>query len=160
MSTISRLLVNILDDAFNGSGWQGPDNLVNTVEKLTLEQLIHPSPHEGYTIWQIVLHCAYWKWAVLRTLVGEKAGGFPRLPEDFPSLPEERSLEKWREDFQLLLEQHEAVRNVVLEFPESEWWEVPPKVSNAVPHIKRVYGLAAHDVYHTGQIRNMGIPNL
>jgi hypothetical protein len=107
-----------------------------------------------------VLHCAYWKWAVLRTLVGEKAGGFPRLPEDFPSLPEELSSKKWEEDLQLLLDQHESVRKAVLDFPESDWWEVPPGVSNSMPHIKRVYGLAAHDVYHTGQIRNMGIPGL
>jgi hypothetical protein len=160
MDSMKELLVDILDDAFNGEGWQGPNNLVNTVENLTLEQLTFSSPYEGYSIWQIVLHCAYWKWFVRKILVGEKAGEFPRSPEDFPSLPSVRNMVIWRKDFELLLGEHRLIREAVEGFPNDAWWDIVPGQKSDRAYIKYVYGVAAHDIYHTGQIRNMGIPNL
>ncbi|HUV06825.1 MAG TPA: DinB family protein [Spirochaetia bacterium] len=160
MEKINELLANILDDAFNGSGWQGPDNLVGTVENATLDQLLYPSPHEGYCIWQIVLHCAYWKWFVLKILNSQKAGEFPRSPADFPSLPGVRNLETWRKDLRLLIDGHNTMQEVVRGFPVESLWKIAPNQNKDLPYVKYVYGVAAHDIYHTGQIRNMGVPNI
>ncbi len=160
MDKLQKLLVDMLDDGFGGKGWQGPSNLVNTVENLSLEQLTFSSPHEGYSIWQIVLHCAYWKWYVRKILVGSAAEDFRGSPADFPSLPTVINLETWRRDFDLLLAEHRLIIKAVEEFPQQKWWDIAPGQKVKRPYIKFVYGVAAHDVYHTGQIRNMGIPGI
>jgi uncharacterized damage-inducible protein DinB len=160
MDSLQELLVNILDDGFSGKGWQGPSNLVNTVENLTLDQLTFSSSHEGYSIWQIALHCVYWKWYVRKILVGQEAGNFQRSPADFPSLPTVINLETWQKDFDLLLAEHSSIIKAVKEFPRQEWWDIAPGEKVKRPFVNFVYGVAAHDIYHTGQIRNMGVPNL
>ncbi len=160
MERLQELLVNVLDDGFSSKGWQGPSNLVNTVENLTLDQLTFPSPHEGYSIWQIALHCAYWKWYVRKILVGQEAGDFQRSPADFPSLPTVINLETWQKDLDLLLAEHRSMIKAVEEFPLQKWWDIAPGEKVKRPYVKFVYGVAAHDIYHTGQIRNMGVPDL
>jgi hypothetical protein len=106
------------------------------------------------------LHCAYWKWNVANLLVNGKLDEFPRKPDDFPYLPEIKSVTNWEKDYNLLIEQHRLVKKIILEFPEERWWEITKPPYDQMTYIKRGYGLAAHDVYHTAQIRNMGIPNL
>jgi hypothetical protein len=160
MNRTHELLLNILDDAFNGSGWQGPHNLFNTVEELTLDQITFSSRQEGYNVWQIILHCAYWKWFVRKVLVGEEAGEFPRAPADFPSLPSVRNIETWKADLDFLLVEHRATREAVAGFPRDNLWDIVPRGEKKTPYIKYIYGVAAHDVYHTGQIRNMGVPGI
>jgi hypothetical protein len=160
MKNTTELLLDIIDDAFDRIGWQGPMNLKNTIEQLTLEQLIYNKTTEGYCAWQIVLHCAYWKWVVAGLLSDSTPADFPRAPKDFPTLPEEPNESDWKKDFNLLLEQHMLVRKAVLQFPEEKWFEITKPPHDPMTYIKRVYGLAAHDVYHTAQIRNMGIPGI
>ena len=161
MKSINELLIDIIDDAFDQVGWQGSMNLVNTVESLTLEQLTYTPPAGGYCAWQIVLHCVYCKWVVASFLSGYTLDDFPRkVLEEFPVLPDELTEENWQKDFQLLIDYHTLVKKAILVFPEERWWEVTPPPRDPLTYIKRVYGLAAHDVYHTAHIRNMGIPDL
>ena len=160
MENISKLLVDILDDAFEGAGWHGPHNLINTIGGLTLDKLVFPSPHEGYCIWQIVLHCAYTKWNARKVLIGDRAEAFDRSPADFPSLPTVRSMETWRKDLALLNVQHAELRQVVRDFPSELLWKNATGQEKDQANVKYIYGVAAHDIYHTAQIRNMGIPGL
>jgi hypothetical protein len=160
MIKIDELLIDIIDDAFNKIAWQGPMHLINIIEQLSFDQIIYSATTEGYCVWQLVLHCAYWKWNVANLLVNGKLDEFPRKPDDFPYLPEIKSVTNWEKDYNLLIEQHRLVKKIILEFPEERWWEITKPPYDQMTYIKRGYGLAAHDVYHTAQIRNMGIPNL
>jgi hypothetical protein len=160
MASLTELLIDVLDDAFDRVGWQGPMNLVNTLKPLSLEQLAYTETTAGYTIWGVVLHCAYWKWVVTDLLWGHTLKAFPRSPKDFPALPGELTEAAWRRDFDLLLEQHRLLKEAVTTFPEERWREISMPPDDPMTYAKRVYGVAAHDVYHTAQIRNMGVPEI
>ena len=144
------LLLRILDEAFDRKGWQGTV-LRGSVRGLSAAQAAW-RPHAGrHSIRDLVLHCAYWKYTVRRRLLGEKRGSFPRAGSNFFDPPVRYDSAGWKEDVALLVEQHAALRATVESFPHDRWLEPSPGARwlNA----QLVYGVAAHDVYHTGQIQ-------
>src|SRR5262245_43185746 len=69
------LLLRILDEAYERSAWQGP-NLKGSLRGVKAP-LAAWRPAEGrHNIWELVMHAAYWKYAVWRLLIGEKKGSF------------------------------------------------------------------------------------
>lgn len=86
-----------------------------------------------------------------RRLRGEKRGSFPLKGSNWFTLPARLDDAAWRDYVRLLDEQHKALRETVAKFPASKLSTVPAgcKVSN----LKIIYGIAAHDVYHAGQVR-------
>jgi hypothetical protein len=79
MDSQISLLLHIVDEAYNHRGWHGP-NLLGTLRGLSAEEAAW-RPGEGrHNIWEIVLHCAYWKYAVRRRIAGLKRGSFTCLP--------------------------------------------------------------------------------
>ncbi len=157
MEETRQLLLGAIDDAFDGEGWHGP-TLLGTIRGLSFEQICRPSAYEGITVWQVALHCAYWKWEVRRRVSEEDTDSFRRIPEDWPDLPEARSAADWEADLALLIEEHYLLREAVGLFPMEKLGRV--EGGNRFPYRKYIYGAAAHDVYHTAQIRNMGVAGL
>ena len=152
------LLVRMMDDVFDHKGWHG-ENLMDSLRSLTAAQAA-ASSREGYSAWQIALHCAYWKWVTRRSLcTGDPTGAiepFSRAPEDWPLLPAECTQAAWDQDLEFLAEQHRRLREAVLAFTDDELLAVQP--GNKFPHARSLYSIAAHDAYHTGMLRNMGVP--
>jgi uncharacterized damage-inducible protein DinB len=145
-----ELLVSILDQAFNKSAWHGT-NLYGSINRLSLEQLLWKPASGRHNIWEIVLHTAYWKYAVWRRLTDGTRGGFPRSPGDWPNLPESLSIKNWRQDRNLLLKQHNSLRQAILDCPRSRLISGPPK--SKWTFMQLIYGIASHDLYHAGQIQ-------
>lgn len=144
------LLLEFYDQAFNKTAWHGP-TLTGSLKGLKpVELLWRPTP-ERHNIWEIALHCAYWKYVVWRKLTGAKKGTFPRKPSDWPKLPSRSTLSEWKTDRELLLEWHAALREVIAGFPEVKLIEKP--TGSKVTHISSIYGIASHDLYHAGQIQ-------
>ncbi|HVN31557.1 MAG TPA: DinB family protein [Thermoanaerobaculaceae bacterium] len=144
-----KLLLALLDEAFDHKGWQGP-NLRGALRGLSVKEAVwRPAP--GRTnIWQIALHCAYWEYAVRRRLTGEgKRGSFPRRPSNWPALPARCNTAAWKADLALVDEQHRLLREAVASFPAARLGERHGAFTSA----RLIYGIAAHDIYHTGQIR-------
>jgi hypothetical protein len=156
--TARDLLVQMMDDAFDHKGWHG-ENLMGTLRSLTAEQAAAPS-REGWTAWQVALHCAYWKWVTRRSLhVGGLPGAvgpFGRTPDDWPDLPAARTSEAWERDLALLVDEHRRLRDAAAALGEEQLLVVQP--GNRFPHARSLCSIAAHDAYHTGMIRNMGVP--
>ena len=144
-----RLLLALLEEAFDRPGWHGP-NLHGALRGLTAAQAARrPSPSR-HCIWEIALHCAYWKYAVRRRLSGEGArGSFPRRPSNWPGLPERPNAAAWKADLLLLDEMHRLLRGTVASFPARRLDERLGKSTAG----RLVYGIAAHDLYHAGQVR-------
>ena len=71
-------LLHALDRAYDTTSWHGP-NLRGAIRGVTHEQAAR-RPGEGRnSLWELVVHCAYWKYTVRRRLRGEKRGrGIPR----------------------------------------------------------------------------------
>jgi DinB family protein len=147
---VIELLLEVLDQAFDQKAWHGT-TLRGSLRGLTPEEAVwRPGPGR-HNIWELALHTAYWKYAVSRRLAGEAIGSFGRKPSNWPAVPDPADSRAWKRDVALLESEHRKLREVVgglrpaqldLRSPRGVW-------TNA----QEIHGVAAHDLYHTGQIQ-------
>ena len=146
-----RLLVETLDGAFTRRGWHGT-TLSGSLRGMTAAHALRRPGRGRHCIWEIVLHAAYWKYAVRCRLTGTRPpGGFPRAPANWPSLPAAATEAAWRADIRLLKSMHAELREAVRSLPPRRLTARTP--SGAWRLAELVHGAAAHDAYHTGQIQ-------
>jgi hypothetical protein len=145
-----RLLLALLDEGFDRKAWHGP-NLFGSLRGLSAEQARRrPAPGRN-SIWQIAVHCAYWK-SIVRRRVGDGAGGrFPRGPANWPALPEPADDTAWKADLRLLRDEHRLLRAAVAALRPADLHRPAPGQKR--PRIEHIHGVAMHDVYHAGQVR-------
>lgn len=138
----SHVLLDFLDEAFDKHSWHGP-NLRGSIRGVTVKQAAwRPGPGR-HNIWELTLHAAYWKYVVRRRLGGEKRGSFCLPGSNFFARPDGETDEKaWKVDMNILVAEHRQLRAVVSKLGTP---------SKAQAHMIR--GVAAHDLYHAGQIR-------
>lgn len=151
MSREGDLLVALLDEGFDHHSWHGP-NLRGSLRGLAAAQAAwRPSPRR-HSIWEIAVHAAYWKYAARRKLTGEARGSFPLKGSNWfrrgDGRPDPRA---WRRDLALLAEQHRLLRAVVVELTPAQLSRRARGSRYTVAFLVR--GVAAHDLYHAGQIR-------
>ncbi len=144
-----ELLLACIDDAYSGKSWHGP-NLKGSIRGLSPEETAwRPGPGR-HNIWELVLHAAYWKYTVRRKLLGEKRGSFPLKGSNWIRRPQTLTNDAWKEDQRLLEEMHQCLRRTVASMDARILKE--PAGRSRYPYAKIIYGVAAHDAYHTGQI--------
>lgn len=148
-SEIEHLLA-LLDEAYSRAAWHGP-NLRGSIRGVTAREAGIPPKAGRNTIWEIVLHAAYWKYTVWRRLLGEKRGSFSIQGSNWFDRPIDRSETAWRADVALLESEHRRLREAVSAF-QPEDLERPARGSQTVAR-RLITGIAFHDVYHAGQIQ-------
>lgn len=144
------LLLSVLDRAFDKTSWHGP-NLRSSVRGLTPRKASwRPDPRRK-CIAEIVLHTAYWKYAARRRLLGQKRGSFPLRGSNWFAIDEPLSPSRWRDFVALLDAEHAALRGAVESFPPTR---LTRRLGRGELHASMlIEGVAAHDVYHAGQIQ-------
>jgi hypothetical protein len=153
MSPEITQLLAILDQAYNKPSWHGT-NLRGSIRRLTPEQAEwRPAPGR-HNIWEIVVHAAYWKYASARRFTGSVRGSFPFKGSNWFLRPVEvrTSIDKsWEADVDVLDDMHDALRAAVMRLSAKDLVRTPAgkKVSN----FALLSGVAAHDLYHAGQIQ-------
>jgi hypothetical protein len=135
-----------------GQAWHGGPTLVRSIRGVDAA-LARWRPASGrHTIWELVLHAAYWDYAVRRRLLGPHIVRFPRSPANWPAMPRPASEEAWAADRALLAEQHRLLVEAVEGFP-------PARLGRRVSGGRRwtygdtILGITIHDAYHAGQIQ-------
>lgn len=142
-------LLAALDQAFDRRSWHGT-NLRGSLRGLRLDELAFRPRPGRHNVWELALHCAYWKYAVRRRLVGEKRGSFPLRGSNFFPRPDGRfALADWKEDLRILEAEHLALRAAVSALRPTELGR--RRGRETVRGL--VLGVAAHDLYHAGQIQ-------
>lgn len=133
-------LLSILDEAFERKSWHGT-NLRGSLRGLPAQRaVLRPAPGR-HNIWEVALHCAYWKYVVWRKLTGAKRGSFPLKGSNF--WPRDTVDEKlWAAELQLLNQMHRLLRDHAAGIAHPD-----PKQQFLIR------GAAAHDLYHAGQIQ-------
>lgn len=144
------LLLRILDEAYDRKAWHGP-NLKGSLRGVSAEQAAWAPGAGRHSVWDLARHAAYWKYACRRRLTGEKRGSFPLDGSNWFAPPEEPTQKAWRSDLALLDGEHRRLRAVVAELPPERLREISPGSRHRVDTL--VYGIAAHDTYHAGQIQ-------
>ena len=141
-STDSRIAVLLqnLDCAFDKPAWHGP-NFASSIRGVDARRAAQ-SIAGRRSNWQQVLHAAYWKQRVINLLIGTQP--FPRKGSDWPLLPDEMNERTWKADVKLLHEIHATLQDAIAQLD-------PQRLDEKTTRL--ILGAAAHDLYHTGQIR-------
>lgn len=143
----TRLLLELLAEAFERKSWHGT-NLRGSFRGMTPAEAAW-RPGEGRpNAWELALHTAYWKYAVRRKLTGEKRGSFALEGSNWFRRPAgEPHEEAWKADLAILGAEHRALVAAVA-------GKLPALAGAArVKALHLVRGVAAHDLYHAGQVQ-------
>ncbi len=150
MDTVTDVLLHALDEAFDHKSWHGT-NLRGSLRGLSaVDAAWRPRPGQ-HNIWEIVVHAAYWKYVARRRLLGETRGAFPLEGSNWFRRPARRAdpPTQWKSDVALLVTTHRALRAAVARLTPADIDEPAGNVSAQA----LVRGVAAHDLYHAGQIQ-------
>ena len=139
-----ELILSVLDGAFDCRGWQGP-NLIGSLRRMKPADAAK-SVAGCKSVWEQLLHAAYWKYRVLRHFTGDKSIRFPRPAANWPAVPRPANETAWKADIDMLRDLHRQLRAAVAKAPASK---LSPK------NLWLLHGSAAHDAYHTGQIKHI-----
>jgi hypothetical protein len=137
------------------TGWHGGPTPLGALRGVSAEQAVwRPAPGRK-TIWELMLHIAYWKYAVRRQLERTTArGGFARKPANWPEAPTRADEERWREDIALLRAEHERLVLAISRVPLSRYGAATPTRRRWTVG-ELIVGIAQHDAYHAAQIQLM-----
>ena len=133
----NTVLLEVIDCGFNKKSWHGP-NLMQSINGLTAKEAAwHPRGRKS--IWQHVLHAAFWKDRVTTKLLGIEQPDIELNWEKVGVV----SGKSWSAALARLKKSHQRLRSAVRKaLPSSgqkEKWVF--------------HGVALHDIYHAGQIQ-------
>lgn len=140
------VLLDLLDEAWNTTSWHGP-NLKASLRGVTPDEAEWHPAKGRHSIRELTLHAAYWKYRIRRRLTGDLGLTFA-LPGTNWIVPD--AARSWAQDLKLLAREHEALRAAVVALPASRL--LKPILPNGATAAYLVRGIAAHDLYHAGQI--------
>ena len=152
MTSAIAVLVQAMDEAFDRKSWHGT-NLRGSIRGMAADTAgWRPAPGR-HNIWEIVVHAAYWKYAVRRRLLGEKRGSFAIKGSNWFERPvtEADRDAQWRSDVARLVETHALLRTAVVRLSPADLRRRAPGGETTV--LALVTGIVAHDLYHAGQIQ-------
>jgi hypothetical protein len=144
------ILVRLIDEAYDKKAWHGP-NLRGSIRGLSAEQAVWRPRPGRHCIAEQVLHAAYWKYTVRRRLRGDARGSFAIKGSNWFPVPATLPPAEWKAHVALLESEHRLLRQTIEAFPADRLHEVSP--GGKVSHLATIMGIAAHDVYHAGQIQ-------
>jgi hypothetical protein len=146
---IASLLAQ-LDEAFDRRSWHGT-NLRGSLRGMTAAVASRRPAPGRHNAWEITVHAAYWKYAAWRRLTGEKRGTFARAGSNWFASPAPPTEAAWRKDLALLATYHRQLRAAVAVLADGD---LDRRAAGGRETIGRlVRGIAAHDLYHAGQIQ-------
>ncbi len=140
----------ILDQAYDHRSWHGT-NLRGSIRRVPLAQAAWRPALGRHNIWEIVVHAAYWKYAVWRRVTGAARGSFPLEGSNWFERPTDASDAAWRQDVALLGQMHRQLREAAARLSPRDLARKPKGGDATVFHL--LAGVAAHDLYHAGQIQ-------
>ena len=142
------LLLQITQEAFHLPTWNGT-NLRASLRRVSAEQAQWLPPGGRRCIAEIVLHCAYWKYAIRRQLRGDQRGSFGLKGSNWFRIERTLAPQQWTQYLELLDDQHRQLCEAISQSP------LTMRLSPAAcrPVVRKIFGLAIHDAYHTGQVQ-------
>jgi len=143
-----ELLLRMLDEAYERKAWHGT-NLRGAIRGVPAAGAVWRPEKKRHNIAELVVHAAYWKYTVRRRLTGMKKGSFALKGSDW-FRRDKIDEQQWKEDVELLHQEHRLLRASVAELPPGR---LDRRVGNSQhDHARLIFGVASHDLYHTGQI--------
>lgn len=142
-------LLAIVDQAYDRRSWHGT-NLRGSIRAVPLDMAVWRPATGRHNVWELVVHAAYWKYVVTRRITGVRRGSFPLAGSNWFRRPAAATDTAWRADVALLGETHRTLRAAIAALPPDRL-HVSVKGRPTLGWL--VSGVAAHDLYHAGQIQ-------
>jgi len=149
MSQEADLLLLALDQAYDRKSWHGT-NLKGALRGMTLEDAARRPGRGRPSIHELVVHLAYWKYAVLRQLANFPKGTFPLKGSNWFTR-EGATAAQWKADLALLDRMHRELRAAVVPMTSKDLDRPSAKAKYRLRDL--ILGVAAHDLHHGGQIQ-------
>ncbi len=151
MDSRISLLLDLVDSAYDRKAWHGT-TLRGSLRGLVPETALWKPYPKRHSVWELLLHAAYWKYTIRRRLRGDAPGSFARRPADWPAVARPGTKTQLKEDIALLHQEHALFRDAVQAVPAAR---LAKSVGGAtgMTYANCIQGVAAHDLYHTGQIQ-------
>jgi DinB superfamily len=144
-----QILLRNLDQGYDHQSWHGPV-LRGSLRGVSAEQAAWRPRPSRHNVWEIAVHCAYWKYSVLHRLRPEIR--FPLKGSNWLPRPEGEAGERaWKADLQILGTIHRDLRQAVASLSDGGLETVPQGSKRSF--LDLILGVAHHDVYHAGQIQ-------
>lgn len=146
------LLLDIIDQGFDRKSWHGT-NLRGSLRGLSVDEAAWRPAPDRRNVWELILHSAYWKYTVTRRLTDSPRGSFPLKGSNFWVRPTTTpgSEGELKADIALLVTMHVALRHAVASLKPADLQRTAPGGNTTI--LALVTGVAAHDIYHAGQIQ-------
>jgi len=144
-----RSLLKLIEESYIRKAWHGP-NLRGSLRGVTPRQALWRPARNRHNIWEIMIHCAYWKYIVRRRITGEQRGSFPFKGSNWIESPAVLSQSALRKDIALLNDVHESMVEAVTSLSPDQLSVIPK--NSKVDNRTIIRGIASHDVYHACQI--------
>jgi hypothetical protein len=149
-NSLIAMLLEITDQAFDRKSWHGT-TLRGALRGLTPEEALWRPASGRHNIWELTLHAAYWKYAVRRRLAGDAIGSFERKPSNWPEISDPADASAWKRDVGFLESEHRKLRETIRTLRPADLSTRSPR--GVWTYAEEIHGIAAHDLYHTGQIQ-------
>ena len=142
-SALLDVLLANLDAAYDRRGWHGP-TLRAALRGITAAEAVARPAGGRHSIWELAAHAAYWKHMARRRLTGVRSS-FPLKGSNWFASPGKADEAGWRGVLRVLDDEHRTLRETIAAMDERALRDAKKQ--------RLAYGVAAHDLYHTGQIQ-------
>lgn len=154
MDQLARFLADSIAPPPRTKRWHGAPTASGAVARLSPAEALWRPARGRKCVWELVLHLAYWRYAVLRHVAESEPAKFPRSPSNWPRLPRVPDEAAWSADRRLLSGYEAALAVAARRLDEAELSQISPIGRH---HTRRdlLMGVALHDAHHVGQIQLM-----
>ncbi|MGA2687178.1 MAG: DinB family protein [Candidatus Korobacteraceae bacterium] len=145
MSGTKRIL-NHYDGVLNGDAWHG-DAVWPVLDNISAEEAAARPIPSAHTIWEIVMHMAFWENVAAQRLAGLRSGLVEEL--NFPPMPAATE-ENWRKTLDQLRDSNRVVRQALAKLDANKLDELT--AAGKRTFYGEAHGILEHHVYHLGQV--------
>lgn len=147
------LLLEQFDRAYDARSWHGP-NLRGALRGVGAREALVRVASGRRNINEQALHAAYWKYVAWRSLTGSPRGRFPGGGSNWIVRDGPAAANRWRDDLVILETCHRQLREIVAALAPADLARRPigARAGSSLTVLGLVMGIAAHDLYHAGQI--------
>ncbi len=142
-----QLLLRMVEEAYRQSTWNGT-NLRASLKHVTTHQAGWRPPHAKHNIAENVLHSAYWKFSTRRRLTGERKATFALKGKDWFEVKQPLDHDRWAELQAVLDGEHKQLAAAIRGCEHDLQYDA----GTDRELVRKLFGVAMHDAYHTGQI--------
>jgi uncharacterized damage-inducible protein DinB len=147
--------VTLLNEIYLGPAWHGP-SVKEALGGVSAATATKKLADDRNSIWELVLHLAHGRHLLIERVKNDSIAPFPRrIREPWWPIVDGTTDTAWRNDLQLLDEYHTQLIDAV-ERATAEQLARIPKAGDQ-PIARQLVGLAVHDGYHAGQIKQLAL---